>query len=130
MSSWMINGAQVKTVLDSVTTYADQFQAGLSEDKFTDLSNCLTGGATEGSATVNTVTGEVPGAVKDLISSLSDELTTIGNHVQAGILGVASATVSYNQGNEEMAAAFQSEMSAAAQSGDFSFFEQNNVLGA
>ena len=130
MSSWSIDGAQVQTVLNNVKTYADQFQTGLSEDKFTDLSNCLTAGMTEGSASVNTVTGAVPGAVNDLISSLSDELTTIGNRVQAGILGVASATVSYNHGNDDIAATFQTEMSTAAQTGDFSFFEQHNVLGS
>ena len=129
MSSWKIDGAQVKVVLDNVTTYADQFQEGLSEDEFTDLENCLIGGAAEGSATVNTVQGTVPTAVADLIASLSDDLTTIGNYIQAGVLGVASATVSYNQGNEEMAATFQSEMITAAQTGDFTFFKENNVLG-
>lgn len=129
MSSWRIDGSQVQTVLTNVKTYADQYQAGLSEDKFADLSNALVAGATEGSAGVNTVTGAVPGAVNDLITSLGDELTKIGNYVQAGVLGVASATVSYNQGNESMAETFQTQMVSAAQSGDFSFFEQNNVLG-
>lgn len=36
MSSWKIDGGQVQTILNNVTTYADQFQEGLSEDKFTD----------------------------------------------------------------------------------------------
>ncbi|SPF68128.1 Hypothetical protein PROPJV5_1071 [Propionibacterium ruminifibrarum] len=129
MSSWKIDGAQVKVVLDNVTTYADQFQEGLSEDEFTDLENCLTGGATEGSAGVNSVMGSVPTAVDNLIASLGDDLTSIGNYIQAGAWGVASATVAYNQGNEEMAATFQSEMITAAQTGDFTFFKENNVLG-
>ena len=114
--------------MGDVTGYADRFREGLSEERFADLSGCLTGGAAGGSATVNTVSGAVPGAVEELIGSLSDELAMIGNRVQAGIVGVASAAVAYMRGNEEMAGVFQSEMAAAAGSGDFSFFEENNVL--
>ncbi|MBE6476788.1 MAG: hypothetical protein E7Z97_01770 [Propionibacteriaceae bacterium] len=128
MSGWKIDNGRVETVLGDVTGYADRFREGLSEERFADLSGCLTGGAAGGSATVNTVTGAVPGAVEELIGSLSDELAMIGNRVQAGIVGVASAAVAYMRGNEEMAGVFQSEMAAAAGSGDFSFFEENNVL--
>ena len=128
MSSWKIDNGRVSAVLSDVSGCADRFWEGLSEEKFADLSGCLTGGAVEGSATVNTVSGAVPGAVGELVGSLSDELAMIANRVQAGVVGVASATVAYMQGNEEMAGRFQSEMAAAAGSGDFSFFEENNVL--
>ena len=128
MSQWKIDGARVQAITNFIAGEAESFSNGLSEDKFEELSNSLTGGATEGSATVNTVTGAVPGAVTELVNSLNHDLETISDPVQAGVLGVASATVEYNQGNEEMAATFQSQMVTAAQTGDFTFFEDNNVL--
>ena len=56
-------------------------------------------------------------------------LHAVASHVNAGIVGVGNATISYEQAQQEMAGNFEREMFKSAASGDFSNFEQYGYKG-
>lgn len=114
MSSWKIQPDSVKQVLDDVQTKTTTLGKALTEDKFTAIGAGLTWGGG--------LTAEVPAAVGQVLTEQGENLKVIQNHISAGQVGVANATIAYNQGNLDMADTFQSEMVKAADSGDFSYF--------
>jgi hypothetical protein len=121
-SSWQINPGAVQTILTSVDTDRTELDTALSQSKFEAIFNGLDWGGG--------VTGVVPEAVNNLLNDQMTNLTNIGNRINAGLAGVTNATIAYNNGQVDMAGTYQTEMVAAAETGDFQYFEQHGQTGS
>ncbi len=117
MTAWKINPGGVKTILTSVETDRTELNTALGEAKFTAIFEGLSWGAA--------ITAEVPTALNNLLQDQSTNLTNISNRINAGIVGVSNAVVAYNNGQEEQAGVYQTEMVEAAETGDFQYFVEN-----
>ena len=62
------------------------------------------------------------GAAEDAAQAAN--LTDIGNRIRAGIVGVANATIAYDQSQLDMASTFQAATVRAADTGDLAYFAQ------
>lgn len=114
--------ALLSTALSDTTTAYDTLSTVFTEEAATAIFGGLTwgGGVT---ACVSQALNEV------LAEQQSINLTTISNHVAAGILGVGNAARALQEGQEDMAATFQSEMVGSAGDGDFSYFTDHGYQG-
>lgn len=121
MTQWQINPGAVEPVLVNAGEQSGELFSVLTEDMFTGI---LTGLDSGGAATA-----AVPAAVSSLLADQQQNLQSVVNRVNAGILGVMNATIAYNQGQYDMATTFNSQMHSAASSGDFSYFEQHGYQG-
>ncbi|MCL2464982.1 MAG: DUF6507 family protein [Micrococcales bacterium] len=125
MSGWKLDPAGIQAVLSSVNDEA----AGLGED----LSGTPDAPVNRGELVLAGLRSEavllapVINAVFATLESQSASVTSISNRINAGMFGVLNATIAYNRGNQEMAAEFQTAAASAAQTGDFSYFEQHGV---
>ena len=75
------------------------------------------------------LTAEVSKAVGQVMTDQNKNLTVIQNHIGAGMNGVSNATIAYNNGQYDMATTFQTEMTKAAESGDFQYFVDHGYQG-
>ncbi|MBK8447645.1 MAG: hypothetical protein IPL41_13455 [Micropruina sp.] len=114
MTSWNIEPAVVQSVLTDVQTRNTTLTSALTEEKFTAIGTGITWGGG--------LTQEVSVAVNQVMTEQGENLKVIQNHINAGMAGVANATIAYNQGQYDMAATFQSEALKSAESGDFQYF--------
>lgn len=121
MSQWQIDPAGVQAVLQSVETAQIALSDALSESAFQGVFDGLTWGGG--------VTSVVPEALSALMSDQQANLTTITQRINAGVVGVANATVAYNHGQEDMVASFQAELLETAVDGDFSYFDEHGFQG-
>lgn len=121
MSSWRIDPNEIQRVLDEVVPQKADLEAELTQEKFDAIGAGLGWGSM--------ITGVVPNALGELLNDQNAALSNIVYRVSAGVLGVANATIAYNQGQEEMLGTFQREMLEAAVDGDFSYFEANGYQG-
>jgi hypothetical protein len=64
----------------------------------------------------------VTAAVSEVIGFEQERLTSMGNRISAGSLGLSTATSGYNLGDEQMALDAQTQAQNSASSGDLSFF--------
>ncbi|MGO1768730.1 MAG: DUF6507 family protein [Microbacterium sp.] len=119
MSEWKISGAEVQTVLEDVEEKRETLATeSITEGQLTD--------AFEGLSWGGALTSPVSEAVNTVLTQYSEtNIPNIANRIGAGQLGVANATISYNNGQEEMAGNFQTEMVSAAETGDMSYFEKH-----
>lgn len=117
MSQWSIDPAGVQEVLTAVGEDNEDLGEELTEEKFTAVFEGLTWGAA--------LTQDVPTSVQNLLNDQNNNLMNIVNRINAGYLGVFNATMAYQEGQLDMAAVYQSEGLESAESGDFSFFEEN-----
>lgn len=117
MGDWHIVPGDVEKVLTSVAGSQEDLAKAFDEETVT--------GMFEGVSWGGAITNVVPEALGNLMTDQDAKLTSISNHVAAGILGVSNATIAYNEGQIDMAATFQSKGIAAADSGDFSYFEKH-----
>lgn len=119
MTQWKINGAEVQKVLENV----GEKQETLATESITESQ--LTG-AFEGLEWGGALTSPVPEAISAVLTQYGEtNIPNIADRISAGQLGVANATISYNNGQEEMAGNFQREMVSAADTGDMSYFEKH-----
>lgn len=121
MSSWQIDPNEIQRILDEVVPQKAALEEELTEAKFEAIGEGLTWGSM--------ITGVVPSALSQLLSDQSAALSTIVYRVNAGVMGVANATIAYNHGQEAMIGSFNSEMLESAVNGDFSYFEANGYQG-
>lgn len=121
MTGWRIEPAGVQGVLTGVEGSAEDLGKSLTEAKLTAALQGLTWGGA--------ITQAVPGAVQALFEDQAVNLSNIGNRINAGIVGVANATIAYRSGQEQMAATFQDQAVKSAGSGDFSYFAHHGKLG-
>lgn len=120
MTTWRLYPQGIQNVLTTVIGQQETLGTALTEDKFTAIFDGVQCGGM--------FTAVVPNALSQLMTDQQDNLTTVVNRINAGVLGVGNATMAYNNGQQDMAAEFQSQMGNAA-SGDFSFFEQHGYQG-
>lgn len=121
MTRWRIQPADVQSVLNDVQAQAGELGQQLTEAKFQGLLDGLTWGGP--------LTADVPAALNALLGDQTRNLTNIGNRINAGTVGVANATIAYNNGQEEMAGTYQTELVKAAETGDFTYFVQHGHQG-
>jgi len=118
VSEWKMDPVPVTTALTNTTTAYDALSKVVTEDSITTIFNGLTWGSW--------VTACVPQALNEVLAEQQNvNLENIANHIAAGISGVGNSARALQEGNEDMAQTFQTEMYAAAEDGDFSYFEQH-----
>lgn len=119
MSDWKIEPATVGTVLNATgTAYEGLLSTVNNEESFTTIFAGLTWGSF--------ATQCVSEALSTVLSEHQQTaISTIVNHIGAGMSGVGNATWQYQAGTEEMMQNFENEMLETAQDGDFSYFEQH-----
>lgn len=122
MSEWKIDPASLQPVLTETSTAYQTLTGIITEQGIGEIFTGLAWG------------GQVTACVSAALSEVLNEqqtvsLASIGNHIAAGITGVGNAARSLNAGNEDMAATFQTQMFTAADTGDFSYFEQHGYQG-
>lgn len=125
MSGWKLDPAGIQGVLLSVNAEAEALGTDLVGTEGAPIDH---GGAVvDPLAWALELTAPVTGAVNAALSAQAESMQTISNGIAAAQLGVLNATMAYNQGNEEMAATAQAEAIQAADSGNFTWFENNGV---
>lgn len=122
MSEWKLDPALLSTALAATAEASEPLSTVVTEQSIGAIFSGLTWGGG--------VTSCVSQALSEVLAEQqSVNLANISNHIAAGVTGVGNAAWALQQGQEEMAATFQSEMSASAEDGDFSFFEANGFQG-
>ncbi len=122
MSGWKIDPAQLSTALENTGTAYEALLGVVTEQGISDIFAGLTWGAQ--------YTQDVPIALNEVLTEQQNgNLKNVANHIGAGITGVGNAAYELQVGNESQAATFQAEMLAAADDGDFSYFEQHGHQG-
>ncbi|KJQ54623.1 DUF6507 family protein [Microbacterium sp. SA39] len=122
MSEWKVDPALLSAALSETTVAYEPLTTAVTEESVA----AIFGGLTWGSW----VTSCVSQALSEVLAEQQTvNLANISNHIAAGITGVGNSAWALQQGQEDMAATFQSEMSAAAVDGDFSFFEAHGYRG-
>jgi hypothetical protein len=101
-------------------TAAEELGAALTQDKFDGVVAGLP---------VNPILDPVGRAVEAVLGDPGRNLQTISNRINAGVVGVSNAVIAYNNGQQDMAGTYQSELVRAAESGDFTFFVEHGHQG-
>ena len=113
INGWRIDTDAVVSVLASLETTASELVTSL--DGIETAYSTLDSGAT-------VALSGVTAAVGDGVMYEQERLTSIGNRISAGSLGLSQATSGYNLGDETMALTAQTEANNAATSGDLTYF--------
>jgi hypothetical protein len=121
MSTWKIQKDKVATVLRDVGGDVDRLGAAVTEDSL----QVVMGGVAWGGE----LTQPVSTAVGDILIEQQKKLQEIVSRGTAAIVGVSNAVIAYDNGQEEMAATFQTELFSSAESGDLSYFALNGYQG-
>src|SRR5699024_5153371 len=121
MTSWKIDPSGGQGILRTVEEDNGERGDALTEAKVQAEFEGLTWGGA--------LTEDVPQAVAAMLEGQSTNLTNIGNRISAGVVGVANAVIAYNNGQEEMAGTYQTELLTSAETGDFSYFDEHGYQG-
>lgn len=122
MSEWKMDPAQLATALENTARAHEDLTGVVTQGAIDAIFSGLTWGGW--------VTAAIPQTLSEVLAEQQDvNLANISNRVAAGIAGVGNAARALQEGQEEMASTFQTEMAAAAESGDFSYFEANGYSG-
>lgn len=124
MSEWKINPSGVREVLESAETARGELSKAMGPNSL----EVVTAGLTWCPA----LSAGIPEAVGRILQAHEENFRAIVNHVDSGIVGVTAAANTYLDAQLEMdatvratrASAVESEMFRAAESGNFSFFEE------
>lgn len=120
MSQWKMDPARVTTVLTNTGETAQGLQDVITEEGAMGIFAPLEWGGV--------VTQDVPIALHAVLEEQQTQnLQGIANRIRASQEGIWNAANALNDGNIEMAETFHSEMTNAAETGDFSFFEEHGV---
>jgi hypothetical protein len=120
MTQWQIQPAGVHAILSQVNTAAGDLGAALTDQK---LAGVVAGLPT------NPILHPVGTAVEAVLQDQGRNLQTISNRINAGVVGVSNAVIAYNNGQQDMAGTYQTELVRAAESGDFTFFVEHGHQG-
>ena len=121
MSQWKIVPAAVRALLLEVSEQQEGLAATFSEEDLEAIETAL--------SWCPQVAGYIPAALKRVMETQKKNLRTVASHVNAGVVGVGNATISYNKAQQEMAGNFEREMFNSAASGDFSYLEKYGYKG-
>lgn len=119
VSGWRIEPAEVAKVLKAVLPQAKKLTSAVSGKGVSSIPENLTTG--------KEFTARVPAAMVAFLQDQSDEITSIFNHVGAGVQGVTNATIAYQRGQSDMVGTFNREMHKAARTGDFGDFNKHGA---
>lgn len=114
MSGWRLDPGAIGVVLTSAEEDLETMNGAWSASQLE--------GAVEDLGAVGAAGVDVCAAVVEVLNAQGGRLSSMGNRVSAGLMGVESATACYEAGQEGMAAECQSQMLASAGSGDFSWW--------
>lgn len=118
MTEWKLDPAPVTTALTDTTTAYETLAGAVTEESMGTIFAAFTWG--------EWVTRCVSQALSEVLTEQqSVNLDNIANHIAAGISGVGNSARALQEGSEDMAQTFQTEMFSAADDGDFSYFEQH-----
>lgn len=118
MTKWKLDPAGIEGVLNKTVPAVEKLQKVLNEEDINSIAE---------RSYVKSFTGdEVVTALSHVLEGQQSNIEGIFSTIQAGMLGVANATISYNDGQTEMAETFQSEMVSAAETGDLTYLTENN----
>lgn len=118
MSEWRMEPSSLSTVLTQTGNAYETLTGIVTEKSIADIFAGLTWGGG--------VTACVSNALNEVLAEQQNvNLQSIANHVGAGVAGVGNAARALQMGNEDMAATFRGEMLTAADSGDFTYFEEH-----
>ncbi|PFG21004.1 DUF6507 family protein [Serinibacter salmoneus] len=122
MTSWQIAPEGVQAVLESVGAAQEDLTGHATPERLVAVHAGVQSGAP--------VTQAVHDAMGSLLLDLEDTVLAVMGRINAGRVGVYSATTAYQQGQLDMAAECQGEMSRAADSGDLSYFLTRGYIEA
>lgn len=118
MSGWQINAEGVAGVIAGVDSEVELLDTDSSADKLTGVEGGLSWG--------DEYTAAVFDAVRVGVSSQVAKINSVKAQVMAGRIGVVSATNAYQGANEDMAAQIQAQAASAAETGNFTWFENGS----
>ena len=95
MSQWKIVPAAVRALLLEVSEQQEGLAATFSEEDLEAIETAL--------SWCPQVAGYIPAALKRVMETQKKNLRTVASHVNAGVVGVGNATISYNKAQQEMA---------------------------
>ncbi|MDO5066531.1 MAG: DUF6507 family protein [Propionibacteriaceae bacterium] len=124
MSEWKINPAGVKGVLESAREARGELAKAMNPE--------AVDAAVAGLAWCPQLSAGITDAVVRILEAHAENFRAIGDHVDAGIVGVTAAANTYLDAQAEMdakvradrATAVEGELLLAAKTGNFSFFER------
>ncbi|MDO5084569.1 hypothetical protein EII34_05380 [Arachnia propionica] len=116
MTAWSIEPSGLQTLLTNAETEKDLLYGALEDSDFETIYTNL--------QSAGDIRGDVFTALSGLFEDNKEALKTICSSVTAGIVGTTYASRAYMQGNEDMATSVEAEMMNAADTGDFTYFEQ------
>jgi hypothetical protein len=117
MTQWRIEPSGVQGILRDVDATAAELGTALKPETFQGVLDGLTWGGG--------LTADVPTAVNAVLQDQSANLQNISNRINAAVVGVSNAVIAYNNGQNEMAGTYQTELVRSAESGDFSYFVEH-----
>lgn len=118
MSQWKMEPVQLSTTLTDTGTAYESLLGIFTEESITTIFSGLTWGGG--------FTACVSSALNEVLNEQQNvNVKKIANHIGAGVSGVGNSARALQAGNEDMAATFQTQMSTAASTGDFSYFEKH-----
>ena len=120
MTQWQISPAGVQSILSQVNTAAGDLGAALTDAKFAGVM---------GGLPTNPFLAPVGTAVQAVLGDQGRNLQNISNRINAGVVGVSNAVIAYNNGQQDMAGTYQTELVRAAESGDFTYFVEHGHQG-
>ncbi|MDO5065936.1 MAG: DUF6507 family protein [Propionibacteriaceae bacterium] len=116
MTSWSIEPGGLQTLLVNAESEKELLFGALEDSDFETIFTNL--------QSAGDIRGDVATALQGLFEDNKQTLKTICSSVMAGIVGVSYAARAYMQGNEDMATSVETEMMNAADTGDFTYFEE------
>lgn len=117
MTQWRIQPSGVQGILTDVDARAAELGEALTDRAFQGVLDGLTWGGG--------LTADVPAAVNAVLGDQSTNLQNIGNRINAAVVGVSNAVIAYNNGQQDMAGTYQTELVRSAETGDFSYFVEH-----
>jgi len=118
---WAVDPAGVEAVLNDVLTKSEQISTALGGAEGTTGGGISASAMTAATAAKSAVIGE---AINGYFEEHAAAITSIGDRIQACLLGASGAVTAIQQGHEEMAAQTQAAAVHAASSGDFTAFQE------
>ena len=102
MSQWKIVPAAVRALLLEVSEQQEGLAATFSEEDLEAIETAL--------SWCPQVAGYIPAALKRVMETQKKNLRTVASHVNAGVVGVGNATISYNTATRETSRTCQARM--------------------
>lgn len=119
MGRWRLEPAAIRGVLAAVEGDLETMNAAWSATRLSTVMSEMDA--------VGPAGADVASALAAVLDAQAERLTSMGNRVSAGLVGVESALACFEVANEDMLAACQTQMLATAGSGDFSWWYGSEV---